>query len=371
MAQIGTAPAANRYDGIPTGPRFAYLFETQEGTPVDGTNALLRDLAPFTLRLIPPDALLEAASGNETEAVDLIQAAALGSSTTSTANQVATAISTVSVTGTGKGSLTTSLTQFVSAGQFFSTSDSAFVSKLADAFTAADIALQLQLILNSEPLTLLVNPTDMEVQYTKVQSYQSRTRYGYVFEAWGEEQPSISFSGSTAGFVAGGTDTASPYGAQVSGQTSSVSGYQAAARRDSAAWQNFAALYHFYRNNGYIFDTIGGSEGHLFVGGVAIDFDQWTYVGHIESFSYRFEEDSPHKVTFDMEFKVSRMYDRAQSSSTVLPQTSPTLSPAQGGRVTGRTSTGTDFSNRQSVNVGTTATEVAQVPVDILGLGGQ
>lgn len=368
MAQIGTADNASRYDGIATGPRFAYLFETQAGTPVDGTNARLRDLSPFTLRLIPPDALLDAASdsgdsasttvGSGTASVDLITDAALGASGGGITTSVATALNKVTVTGTS-GDVVAQLTSFVASGKFYSSKDPS-VSTLADALTAADIALQLKKILDAEPLTLLVNPNEMTVQYTKLQTYQTRTRFGYVFEAWGEEQPTISFSGTTAGFVAGSGDAPNPRATS----TSSVSGYQAAARRDSAAWQNFAALYHFYRNNGYIYDTIGGSEAHLFIGSVAIDFDQWTYVGSIESFGYRFEEGSPLHVTFDMEFKVSRMYDRQASSSTVMPMTSPTQSgtSAQGGQ------SGTPISNQSPIRV-TVSDGTSQTPVELLGGG--
>lgn len=365
MAKLGTAPAASRYDGIPAGPRFAYMFETQEGIPVDGTNSLLRDLAPFTLRLVPPDALLEVAASSESSAIDLIGAAALGSEFGSvTASEVAKALATVTVTGSASSGQV-SLEQFVALGQFYSGSTDTFISTLADAFQAADIALQLQRILAAEPLTLLVNPSEMSVQHTKIQSYQSRTRFGYEFEAWGEEQPTISISGSTAGFVAGAVDTSSPYGAQESGEASSVTGYQAAARRDSAAWQNFMALYHFYRNNGYIYDTINGSEAHLFIGSVAIDYDQWTYVGHIESFSYRMEEESPHKVTFDLEFKASRRYDRALAASTVLPQDAPTTSPTRTNLFSGA---GTSLSGRLTTSAASpSVSNVAQTPIDILG----
>lgn len=309
MARLGTAPAASRYDGIGVGPSMAYLFETQVGIPVDGTNALLRDLSPFVVRLVPPDALLDVASNGD---INLITAAGLGASTTGTSSSIATALRTVTAVGTSS-SPTNQLASFVAGGQFFTDADATFASALSDAFTAADIALQVQRILDAEPLVLLVNPTDMSTQHTKIQSYQSRTRTGVVFEAWGEDQVTISFSGTTAGFVAGASGTED-------GRTTSASGYQAASRRDSAAWQNFSSLYHFYRNNGYIYDTIGRSEAHLFVGSVAIDFDQWTYQGHIESFSYRFEEGSPHKVTFELEFKASRVYDRAASTSVVLPQ---------------------------------------------------
>lgn len=377
MAKIGDAPVAARYDGIATGPKFAYLFETQAGLPVDGTSALLRDMSPFTLRLLPPDALLDAAAatgatgasttvGSGEASVDLIEQAALGAATGGVANDVADALKTVTVGGTGD--VTAQLESFVAAGKFYTTNDSQSVSMLADAFTAADIALQLRKILDAEPLVLLVNPSEMNVQYTKVQTYQTKTRYGYVFEAWGEEQPSISFSGSTAGFVAGAASTSSPMGAQETGEASSVSGYQAAARRDSAAWQNFAALYHFYRNNGYIYDTISGSEAHLFVGSVAIDYDQWTYVGHIETFSYRFEEESPLRVTFDMDFKVSRMYDRHVSSQVVVPLTSPTQSPTWSN--SGATRQGTALNTRQAdTALQDFGDAVSQTPLDLLGGG--
>lgn len=362
MAKIGTAPVASRYDGLGVGPTFAYTFETQEGIPIDGTSAILRDLAPFVLRIVPPDALIEASSSSGEEAVDLIQAAALGASTTTQGKSVATMLRTVMATGTS-GDPTGQLQSFVANGQFFTDADAAFVSSIADAFTAADIALQLERILNAEPLVLLVNPTSMSVQRTKLQSYQSKTRFGYVFEAWGEEQTTISFSGTTAGFVAGAVDTSSPYGAQVTGNTSSVSGYQAAARRDSAAWQNFQALYHFYKNNGYIYDTIGKSYAHLFVGAVAIDFDQWTYEGHIESFSYRFDEGSPHRVEFDLEFKASRVYDRSQSTSAVRPLNSPTMSPSNTSSFRG-ISTAAAFSTGQVDSTYSTAVEYAQPPSD-------
>jgi hypothetical protein len=352
MAKIGTAPAANRYDGLGVGSMLAYTFETQEGTPIDGTNASLRDFSPFTIRLIPPDALL-AQSTTPSDAVDLINAAALGASTTVQSTSVATMLRTVMATGTS-GDPTGQLESFVANGQFFTNADSTFESTLADAFAAADIALQLERILAAEPLILLVNPTTMSIQRTKLQSFQSRTRYGIIFEAWGEEQAVISFSGTTAGFVAGGVDTSNPYGAQVTGETSSVSGYQAAARRDSAAWQNFQSLYFFYKNNGYIYDTVRKSNAHLFIGAVAIDYDQWTYVGHIESFSYRFDENMPHRVEFDMEFKASKVYDRAASSSAVAP-----LNTSSSG-----TTQAISFSSGAAQSSASSTTEYGQVPLD-------
>lgn len=324
-------PTADRYNGLGVGPRFAYFFDRQEGVPVDGTNPLFRDLSPFTFRLIPPDALLSMAgeiggqASAESTSVDLLTAASLGADQSGSSNTVAQALSSVSAVGdlTSAASTEAALASFVAAGRFFTGRDSAFTSTLADALTAADIGLQLLKILTVPPLTLLVNPDSMTISFNKLQSYQSRTRYGFVFEAWGEDQPSISFSGSTAGFVAGSPETTVP----TVGQTSAVSGYQGAARLASAAWQNFASLQQFYRNNGYIYDTIGKSEAHQFIGGIAIDYDQWTYVGTIESLSFTFDAESPLRVTWDAEFRVSRMYDTAVATSVVTPLTAPTSQP--------------------------------------------
>lgn len=321
MAKIGTSPPADRFAGIMGGPRFVYRFDTQDGTPVDGTNASLRELSPFQLRMVIPDALIEASydpTGSGVGSVDFITSAALGADKSALADKLAKADSTQSVVATGTQA---QLEQFVAQGREGTSGDAAFQPGITDALTAADIALQFQLILNAEPLVLLVNPTEMSITYTKIQSYQSRTRVGYVFEAWGEDQPTISFSGTTAGFVAGSIGQPPSLNAVIT-ETNGISGYQAAARRDSAAWQNFANLYQFYRSNGYIYDTIGKSEAHLFIGQVAIDYDQVTYVGHIENFSFSFDAEMPHRVEFSMEFKVSRMYDSAKASTNVAKQSS-------------------------------------------------
>jgi hypothetical protein len=110
-------------------------------------------------------------------------------------------------------------------------------------------------------------------------------------------------------------------------ETSSPTGVQFASKRDSAAYQNFTSLFHFYLNNGYIFDQVGGSEAHLMIGAVAIDYDQMTYVGHIESFEYSYQQDQPHRIEWSMEFIVDQQYDHAEAPVVVLPESSPTPAP--------------------------------------------
>jgi hypothetical protein len=364
MAQLGTAEAANRYDGLGTGPRFLYTFETQTGVPVDGTNSLLRELSPFTLRLIPPDALIEAAAGGDVAtAVDLITKAAQGSDQNTLADQLAT----VSAIGAGA----TTLESFISSGQFLADQASDYFVTLSDALTAADIALQLQRILDAPVLTMLVNPNNMTINYTNLQSYASRTRYGFSFERWGEDQPTISFSGSTGAFIAGASDAPGTDAtiAQLTGQTESPSGVQFASKRDSAAFQNLTALLHFFKSNGYIYDTVRGTEAHQFIGAVAIDYDQWTYVGHIESFDYSYRAEMPHRIEWSMEFKVDRMFDNATPTPVVLPQKAPTES-ALGSRPTGRTgdySTAVAGATATNARSATGGTETSTMPFELLG----
>jgi hypothetical protein len=65
------------------------------------------------------------------------------------------------------------------------------------------------------------------------------------------------------------------------------------------------------------------------IGAIAIDYDQMTYVGTIMSFDYEYKAESPHRLEWNMEFKVSRMYDNSESPVVVLPQYTPT--PSSGG----------------------------------------
>lgn len=271
------------YDGIQTGPSFEHTYEAQEDATITGVSP---NPSPFTIRMVVPDALLQ--GGDQDVSVDIITAASKGLS--STVDRVRQSIAVGGTPG--------ALSSFVSEGRFL-TGTSLFQSSIVDARTAADVSLQVQKMLDCPPLTLLVNPTEMSINYTKVQSYQSKTRYGYVYESWGEEQDRITFSGTTGGFV------------------SRQGGYTFASRRSAASWHNFTELMQFYKNNGYVYDTIGKSYAHLFVGSLAIDYDQWTYVGHIESLSYTLDDSSPHKVAFEMEFTVSRKYDTHAATSAI------------------------------------------------------
>jgi len=319
---------ASRYDGLPVGPSLEYSFETQESIPVDNSNPLLRDYSPFTLRMVLPKVIANI-SGVD---VNLIGRANQDTSSfESYANKLRNAFGTESINpgsnyATDAQSRLGRLQQIISAGQVLSSAASDQERAVfTDQYTAADIVFQLERLLQVPPLTLFVNPSEISVTYSPVQQYQNRTRSGIIFERWGEGQPTLSISGSSGGFTAGATTVSL-------GETNSVSGTQWAARRDSAAFQNFNALYHFYRNNGYIYDLIGKSEANLMVGSIAIDWDQVTYVGNLNSFEYSYQAETLHRLEWSMEFTVSEYYDMAESPIVVQPMTAPQPNPAYPGR---------------------------------------
>lgn len=195
--------------------------------------------------------------------------------------------------------------------------DGTALPALADHLVAADIALQLEGFMKTPPLTLLVNPTSLSISYEKVQQYSNRSRFGYIYEAWGEQQPKLSISGQIGAFIAGSSDGTSP------------SGVQFASKRDSAAYQNLMNLFSIYKNGGYIHDTIYKSKSPHFIGALAIEYDGWTYIGHMENFNYGFEEKETQNgsIQFDFEFTVSQMYDSDQPIESVQQLSNPNQGP--------------------------------------------
>lgn len=214
---------------------------------------------------------------------------------------------------------------------------------VADLIQALDAIVQLNRMVVTPALTLLVNPEQLQITYAKRQTYSDRNRFNYIFQSWGEEQVRLSVSGRSGGFVVGSRGPGDldlaldPAGGGnlVVSETAGVSGYQYASKWDSAAWQNLMGLFTFYRNNGYIYDTAGRprSEAHLFIGNIEISYDQWVYVGNFENFQYNYEETKQQgSVPFSFEFTASYVYDRSQGGAVRPYDNPPTPSPAQSSR---------------------------------------
>jgi hypothetical protein len=328
---------------------------------------MLRELSPFTLRLIVPS-LVEAEADVD---VNLIGRAGQEEQFKAQAEAVRSLFGISGISGSQQGEALAVLQRIVSAGTIITgASTTTERTVLADATTAADIAFQVERMLQTSPLTLLVNPNSMNVNYGVIQQYSNRTRFGFIFERWGETQPTISFSGSTGAFIAAANPALAFPGVT---ETKSPSGLQFASKRDSAAFQNFVALYHFYRNNGYIFDTVGRTEAPLMVGAIAIDYDQWTYIGHIESFEYTYDQNMQHRLEWSMEFAVDEMIDTAQSPIFVQPLVAPQPNPSWPARSAqsfmGRPDglTGGNLSQGASFFGSVSGTEqFAETPLDVL-----
>jgi hypothetical protein len=340
---------AGRYADLSTGTWLEWSFETQTSVPVDGADNSFRKYSPFILRLIPPHQLIPNQDGSED--VNLIGRGGQSFTSFVSGSRSGTSGGTLlaaSYTDNNSMESLSALQQTVAAGKIITSvtnNTTEQISTLVDIYTLADIQMQMLAMAQAPPLALFINPQDFSVSYSSIQEYSNRSRDGYIFQRWGEGQPTISISGSTGSFLTSCPPGTFPPASSTSktlagslnqtnqenwsaGGPTSVSGVQFASRRGSAAYQNFQSLFLFYRNNGYLYDNVGGSCAHLGVGGVAIDYDQKTYVGHIESFSYSFQEGSPHRIQWTMEFIVDIEYDHATSPSFVGPMggtTTPTV----------------------------------------------
>lgn len=210
---------------------------------------------------------------------------------------------------------------------------------ISDVTQAISVIAQLRSMLETPPLTLLVNPQSLTISYRQKQQYQDRNRNGYIFQAWGEDQVRLNVQGRIGAFYAGSTflDSGQPQnfaglgGARKGGvtQTTTVSGNQYASKRDSASWQNLMNLLTIYRNNGYIYDAIDESEAHQWIGMVSITYDQWIYSGHFENFTYGYTEQNMRGgVEFTFDFVASFVTDTAERNLQVTPIRAPSPSPS-------------------------------------------
>lgn len=350
--EAGVSDLGNNYRVLPAqsyslqaGPSTNIAYVSQNNTvPIIGADVTLRSYSPFTLSLLPPLLYLQdpdllfgqqptPTGGKEAPPINLgiIGQSAIrnlpnfrdtvkrlrsaqqdNSQTTSFALSPATAASRKVVGGR--------VTNRPIGGVGGNTSDPdsqniqyAFVNQAL----AGSIADQLNRILNVPPLTLYINPTSFAVNYNKVQQYQEKSRSQYIYQTWGEEQPKLSVSGKIGAFLAGH-----------SGSGQGASGAQFANKRNSASFQQLMNLLVFFKNNGYIQDTIGKAMAPQLIGIVSIEYDQMTYLGYFDSFTWSYTETAQNGgIEFSFEYTVTQMYDNAQSNK-VQPLRSPIPSPS-------------------------------------------
>lgn len=319
---VKSPPPPLAFQGLRTGPELEIGYEPPHAIPISQAQTLLRTLSPFRIQVEPPLVFASdagfTASTKKTGTNLGIYSAAQGGVSGYDAARSRLAQSAINNLATNRSGGQEQVVKNANGPRTNATPKGDRTDKtgqgsarlgqpaIADVMTALDIAWQLAVSINTPPLVLLINPQSLNLSITKIQQYQDRSRFGYIFQTWGEDQPRLSIEAKCGAFMAGGK------------------GVQFASKRDSASWQNLMNLFHLYRNNGYIYNTVDRSNAHHFVGALSIHYDQWIYYGHLESFNYTYDEAQPGGgIAFSMDFVVSMMQDTAQQPFVVTPMRSP------------------------------------------------
>lgn len=350
--------AAASFGGIPDvmgagDVSFGREIEVQEGIPMDGSNSVLRTYSPFLIRVVLPYIL----GGDQSDQLVTFQNPQRSSSsqtapTVRTDNRNGTSYSQsqndvrvnpsgreaydnlVNAGGAVPGLTTASQTaledaynQAIFQQQFGPTVQNVTrppTSQRTNSVTpgvtndtyALSLAVQLKQLSSVPPLLLLINPGSMQVSYNKVAQFQNRNRYGFVYEAWGEEMPKISFTFKIGAYTAGLSS--------VTQNGSVVTGVQRASRNDSAAFQQLMNMLALFQSGAYLQDLEGSSRAFPMVGNLAIEYDQMVYIGHMESFSFGEEETKQHGgLDIQVEFVANKVFDLAPQVGDVLPMQGP------------------------------------------------
>ncbi len=324
-AAVQNPPAPLAYQYLNVGPETSIELSGLTADQVETSDALLRNLSPFVIQIEPPgvfESYNVGANAPDSPQIGLYQGAAGAAQSYQNARDALS--QDAGVKGLSEIRATTDPEQFVASQayqvnaetvdwenlpdgtQLGSDQTSNIPPAMPDLLSVQDIRLQVANIINMPPLVLLINPTTFGVQYTKIQQYQDRSRYGYILHMWGEDQVKISFTARCGAFISGGR------------------GLHVASRHDSKAWQNMENLMRFFKNNGYIYDTIGKSNAHFHVGGISIRYDGMIYYGNMESFSFEHNESNQMGgVEFSVEFTANGIVDTSHQTNVVSPMRSP------------------------------------------------
>lgn len=142
-------------------------------------------------------------------------------------------------------------------------------------------------LLNKYKLVLFVNPTSMNITYSKIVDRQ-QTRGGFVEGHFGEGAQKISFDMATGGFVR-----------VYSGIVGNTTGDQD--RKQTLAFDNYLDILALYKNNGEIVDTKGKV---VMTGIIKIYFDGFYYLGNFDSFSVTDSAEKAFQLQLNAEFTV-------------------------------------------------------------------
>ena len=272
--------------------------DSEDHFPIDMSNQNLRQYSPFILEVVPPK--INMADGSQHEQNKFLKSRNASLPFSSPLNQ---ANNPLPRSRTGLSDFTPQLSS-LAGSPINASSKSRSRSNLGNTIEAVspaytdtdnliDYAIQYRALDTLPPIVFMINPSSFEVSYNAIQSYQDQTRYGFVFQRWGEELPTISISCSIGAFIAGYKGNKGP------------NGLTHTARKDSASFRHLMAIFSVYRNSAAIADRIGRSRAYQAVGRQAIHYDGQTWEGRIESMSYTLEESRQNGgISFDLSFTV-------------------------------------------------------------------
>lgn len=314
--QLKRSLPPKRYQGLRVGPEMVLEWEDNQTLPVDSSDSMLRNLSPFTVQVELPPVLANIPQGSAaSKATGLFDSAFNSTSDNNSASSTlqsegANFVKSQDVGGGTVDSVMTSSGVQSPEGSEAGPERQGKVGEpsIGDLKSALDIATQIAAVHQTPPLVLLINPKNLSMNYTRIHQFSDRSRFGYIYQAWGQEQPRLSINARCGAFITGGR------------------GVHYASKRDSASWQNLMTLFQFYKSNGYIYDTLNKSNANLFVGGLSIHYDGWIYYGHLENFSWTYDDRTQlGGIEFNMEFVCSVMVDTSKQTTAVLPLRSPQL----------------------------------------------
>ena len=328
--QIEHAHQPLRAMGGLSGERFSVEIEDQGNEPWDGSHKHLRNLSPFTIQLLPPEEFVKTESSGNSDPYswdrlsNLVGKKVKLKSSDSIQERVTSidqAISSLQMY-VHNGEITPQMRETLKG-----TIDT-YASPFFSLANVADVYIQLLEMFKTPPLILLVNPSSMSVNYNKIQNFSERTRYGYIYQAWGEELPTLNFSGRIGAYIGGESaqEKRGSYSDKIikNQETTHVSGVQEVSRRVSPAYQNLMQLLLLYKNNAYIRDNVGKSQANHMVGTVEISYDGVRYNGHFDKLEWTFEEtNNLGGVNFSFDFTATRIVHTDERNSIPMKQRNP------------------------------------------------
>jgi len=161
----------------------------------------------------------------------------------------------------------------------------------AAAVQTASLRRQIDLVNQTPPLIMLINPSQMSRRYEASADSSTKGRYGHIVHNWLERPFSLEASGMTAG----------QYVVDAEGSGGLTNTF----RVHSLSYANLLSLAMIYKNNGILFAGQESDTGiPVLAMSVFVYYDQHVYLGSFDTFSVEDSADRPHNMAYEFKFNV-------------------------------------------------------------------